>query len=146
MIDYNKRLVEANEILKYFPENQFARIPSEIIQSIKINMDKEYVWNYDETKELMEQNINEDTLAILAYLNMEYILNEKQKNTLKDICKLNEQKEEDKKREKYNDDLFNKKNSNSQIDNIPQNEYPLMVVKDNFFTRLIKKIKSIFNK
>ena len=79
MIDYNKRLVEVDEILNYLSEEDFLKIPEDVRNTIKENMDKQYVWKYDETKNLKEQNLNRDTIIILSYLNMEYLLNDEQK-------------------------------------------------------------------
>ena len=52
MIDYNKRLVEVDEILNYLSEEDFLKIPEDVRNTIKENMDKQYVWKYDETKNL----------------------------------------------------------------------------------------------
>lgn len=80
MVDYNKRLVEVDEVLNYLSDEDLEKIPEEIRNLIKENKDKDYVWQYDETKPLKEQGLNRDTIAFLSYLNMEYLLNEEQKN------------------------------------------------------------------
>lgn len=80
MVDYNKRLVEVDEILNYLSEEDLLKIPEEVRNTIKENKDKEYVWKYDVSKELKEQNLSRDTIILLSYLNMEYLLNEEQKN------------------------------------------------------------------
>ena len=67
MKDYNKRLVEVDAILDYLSEEDFRKIPEEVIQVIKENKDQEYIWEYDETKDLKDQNLNRDTIAILSY-------------------------------------------------------------------------------
>ena len=73
MVDYNKRLVEVDEILKYLSEEDLMKIPEDIRQLVKENKDKEYTWQYDETKSLKDQNVSRDTIAFLSYLNMEYL-------------------------------------------------------------------------
>ena len=45
MIDYSKRLVEVDEILKYLSEEDYNKIPKSIIEAIKQNRDKTYTWN-----------------------------------------------------------------------------------------------------
>lgn len=37
---------------------------------IEKNKDIEYVWNYNETKDLKDQNVSKDTIAILSYINI----------------------------------------------------------------------------
>jgi hypothetical protein len=50
MIDYAKRLVEVDEILKQFPSKELAKIPEDIRQAITQEKDMEYVWKYDKIK------------------------------------------------------------------------------------------------
>jgi len=90
MSDYNKRLVEVDEILNYLSEDDLLKIPQDVRKAIKENKDKEYIWNYDETKPLKEQEVSRDTIAILSYLNMEYLLNEEQKDFMKQLHNANE--------------------------------------------------------
>ena len=56
MIDYNKRLVEVYEVLKYLSEDDYRKIPKSIIEAIKQNKDKNYTWNYDITKKLKNKD------------------------------------------------------------------------------------------
>ena len=74
MVDYNKRLVEVDEVLNHLYIEDLEKIPEEIRNFIKENKDKNYVWQYDETKTLSKQGLNRDTIASLSYLNMEYLL------------------------------------------------------------------------
>lgn len=142
MIDYNKRLVEVDEVLSYLSEEDFFKIPEDIRQVIKENKDKEYVWKYDVSKELKDQNLNRDTIVILSYLNMEYLLNEEQKQLMQQIHELNEKKLEQAKAEKYNvEDLF-KKNKPQQ----EEQKMSLVEYKESFFTKLINRIKKFFTK
>ena len=59
MVDYNKRLVEVDEILNYLSEDDLLKISEDARNTIKENMDKQYVWKYDETKKLKEQNLTD---------------------------------------------------------------------------------------
>ena len=147
MVDYNKRLVEVDEVLNYLSDEDLEKIPEEIRNLIKENKDKDYVWQYDKTKPLKEQGLNRDTIAFLSYLNMEYLLNEEQKKLMEQIHKYNEEKAEAEKQNKYStQDLFkDKKEIKSQITENTKNTQ-MIVVKENFFTRIINKIKSLFIK
>ena len=100
MIDYNKRLVEVDEILNYLSEEDLWKIPEKIRNNIKENKDKEYLWKYDETKPLKYQDVSRDTIVFLSYLNMEYLLNEEQKNLMKQIHEFNEKKLKEEKNRK----------------------------------------------
>ena len=109
-MQYEKCLVELDEIFKYLKDEEKRNIPYEIRKAIKEKKDKHYHWNYDESKTLNEQNINRKTIAMLSYLNMEYLLNEKQKKLMEEIHKFNEKKIEKEKSEKYNPDSIFKNN------------------------------------
>ena len=109
MIDYKKRFVEVDEIIKYLPKKEFSKIPSNLIDLIEKNKDSKYIWKYDNNKKLEEQNIHKDTIAILSYINMKYILEDNQKMLMKNLHNYNEMKSEKLKREKFNPKTIFKK-------------------------------------
>ncbi len=90
MIDFNKRFVEVDEILKYLSETDYKKIPTNVINYIKSNKDNTYTWKYDTSKKLKDQNVSDDTIAILSYLNMEYLLNQEQKEFMRKLHYLND--------------------------------------------------------
>ena len=142
MVDYNKRLVEVDEILNYLSNEDLLKIPEDVRQAIKDNKDKEYIWKYDISKELKDQGLSKDTIILLSYLNMEYLLNQEQKQFMKELHAFNEKKLEQKKSKQYNpDDIF----KNKDIEEIQDTEWQsLIVYKENIFTKIINKIKNIF--
>ena len=149
MIDYNKRLVEVDEVLKYLSEEDLSKIPEDIRQLIKDNKDKEYVWKYDDTKPLKDQNLNRDTIAFLSYLNMEYLLNEEQKQLMEEIHENNEKKLEEEKAKKYSvDDLFkNKKTIQEEVEQKTNlQEESLIEYNENFLKKLFNKIMNFFKR
>ncbi len=109
MLEYSKRFSEVSTILNHLKKSDYDKIPKDLIDIIEKNKDIEYVWNYDETKDLKSQNIHKDTILILSYINMKYLLTESQKKFMQGILNENQCKVEDTKREKYNPyDLFKK--------------------------------------
>ena len=139
MEEVNKRFVEVYEILKQMPTESVLKIPEDIRNYIRDNRDEEYRWNYDKTKDFKNQNINEDTLVMLAYLNTEYMLDEKQKQLMKQIYKINQQKLEKEKGEKYNSDSLFKKSNNKEENRIT--EY-----KEGLFAKIKRMFKNLFKK
>lgn len=109
MIDYKKRFVEVDEIIKYLPNEVFNKIPNDVLCLIRKNRDSTYIWKYDNGKKLEEQNIHKDTVAILSYINTEFILEGKQKILMQNIHYYNEMKSEKLKREKFNPENIFKK-------------------------------------
>ena len=142
MVEYSKILVEVDEILNYLSYENLIKIPENIRKAIKENKDKEYVWKYDKSKTLLQQNLNRDTIAFLSYLNMEYLLNNEQKELMEQIHKLNQINIEREKEEKYNPDMIFKKDNE-----IKNNKSDMVVYKEeNIFTKLIDRIKNMFDK
>lgn len=148
MVDCNKRLVEVDTILKYLSPENYNKIPQDIINAIKDNMDKDYTWEFDEEKEFAEQDLNIDTVAILSYINNEYLLNEEQKAYMEKIYEENEQKEIQKQYEGQNDYsyLFNRKNKVIENEEEKTQETAVTVYKESVFKRFWNKLKSFFSK
>ncbi len=151
MVDYNKRLVEVDVILNHLSESDYNKIPEDVLQLIKDNMDKEYTWVFDESKPLKEQNVSRDTIAFLSYINMEYLLNDKQKEYMQKLHEINEQ---EKRKEEYSNDvkydyseLFKRNNKTEDLGQITEKEQTSLVVyEEGFFTKMINKIKSFFRR
>ncbi len=145
-MEYEKCLVELDEILKYLDDEEKKNIPYEIIESIHEKKDKNYNWTYDESKNLSEQNINRRTIAMLSYLNMEYLLNDEQKKLMEELHKFNEKKIEKEGLEKYDaDSIFQ---NNEKYDK--KDEVALVEVEEKKWhekiVSFIKKILRIYDK
>lgn len=137
-MEEKKVLTEVYEILKHLSSENFNKIPSNVINLIKTNKDDKYVWNYDTTKSLTEQNISRDAVAVLSYINMEYLLNNQQREFIENLHRKNEEVLEQLKRKRYNsDNLFNNKTRHTNINtDIALIEYP----KEKWYKRLFSKI------
>ena len=139
MVELSKRLVEVDEILKYLSEENLQKIPEELRKAIKENKDKNYIWKYDKTKELKEQDVNIDTIALVAYLNMKYLLNEEQKKIMNEIVKINSKIVEEEKRKKYDTDNLFKKEQYEERNEVEKKE--LILKKENILCKILKTIK-----
>ena len=148
MVDCNKRLVEVDTILKYLSKSNYEKIPQEVIKAIKENMDKDYTWEYDTTKKLQEQELNRDTVAILAYINTEYLLNDAQKAYMEKLYEENEQKELQKQYEGKNDYsyLFKRDSKTVESKELEVEQTALIEYKESIFKRILNKIKSFFGR
>ena len=142
MEDLNKRLVEVEYILKKLDDEYIKKIPQEIWDYIEENKDKDYIFDYDENKTLVEQNLSIDTISILTYINMEYLLNEEQKKEMIDFLRKDEMIAEQEKAKLYNpDDLFkNRKESKQQ-------ETSLVEVRiEKWYEKVFAFFKNMFKK
>ncbi len=142
MIDVDKRLVEVETILEKLETTYKNKIPKEIWEYIKQNKDSDYTFSYNDEEHLMNQSLNIDTVAILTYINMEYLLDKKQKQETTELLKKDEIFLEKKKREKYNPgDLF--KNKNSKVEKAKET-VAMVAYKESIFTRIKNWFKWTF--
>ena len=138
---YAKAYKEVLEIIKYFSKEEYDKIPKEKIKFYEKNMDKDYNFSIDPEIDLSKQNISPEANAIIINLFTDYFANEEQKTKIKEILEINQQKEEQTKREKYNpDDLFKNKHKESIIEVNDKNlendtNTALVEYKESFFTR-----------
>ena len=142
MVYVNKRLVEVETILEKLDTNYKNKIPNELWEYIKQNKDKNYSFYYDENNSLINQKLNTDTVALLTYINMEYLLNENQKKDIKQILTNDEAISEQKKKEIYNpDNLF--KNKATKIDTV-ENSVAMVKYKESLFAKIKNWFKRTF--
>lgn len=148
MNDINKRLVEVECILSQLDNVYKEKIPNEIWNYINENKDKNYVFEIDNNTELEKLDLNIDTISILTYINMQYLLSDEQRKELKKLLNRDIEICERIKKNQYNpDNIF--KNRIKQEDKIEENveNYVAMIKYDeSFFKRIWNKILSIFMK
>lgn len=144
---YAKAYTEVLEIIKYFPEEEYAKIPIEKIEFYKNNMDRSYNFTINPEIDLAEQNISAEANAIIVNLFRDYYATEEQKVKIKEILELNDKKEEQEKRTKYNpDNLFKKadkqENGNNEVE---ESKKSIIEYKETFFTKFKRFIFGILH-
>lgn len=147
---YKRAYTEVIEIIKYFPNEEYAKIPLEKINYYKENVDKDYNFQINPNIELEKQNISKEANAILVTLFNDYFATDRQKEILNNLLKQNQQKLEKQKQEKYNpSNLFMQSKTQQQNTVTLQknnSESSLVEIKEKFFTKFINFIKNIFKR
>ena len=115
MNDLNKRLVEVEYILRELDNEYLKKIPKELWEYIENNKDKDYMFKLDNDPILENQNLNMDTISILTYINMEYLLDDEQKKDLIKHLMKDELIAEQIKSKNYNPDNIFKNRIDTQI-------------------------------
>lgn len=140
-MEYEKCLVEVDEVLNHLSKEELNKIPEDVLKGIKKHKDKEYMWKYDESKQLEEQKFDRNTIVILSYINMEYLLNKEQKDLMEKLHELNEQNFINEIQEKYDSkDLFKTK-TNTNV----ENENAIAKLENNkWYNNMFSFIKRIF--
>ena len=82
---------EIDEFLELLSEEQRNEIPKKLRDFFKKEKHTEYVKNIDKDIPIKDQNLKEETLAIIALLNLQYwCKDEKEKKRLKSVYAQNE--------------------------------------------------------
>ena len=159
MADYSKAYTEVLEIMTYLPEEEQSKIPMERIEFYFENRDENYDFHYNENIPFNEQQILPETQAIIITLFRDYYATDEQKEKLEKILNHNDLIRQENINEVFNYESFFKQdeksnngvkkdvdvesNENQEIESI-DTQASLFVVRDNIFTKLIKRIKKLF--
>ena len=147
-LEYANAYSEVLEILNRMSDENYNKIPKDMIELFRENQNKKHEFHYNIEKEFDEQNISKRAKLILAILYRDYWATEEQKKEI--IAKQNyeRQKIEEKKLNKYNIDMFKKRVQNIQIEEkeTPKENLEIVKYKKSIIKRIINKIKKIFQK
>ena len=142
-MEYEKCLVEVDEVLNHLSKEELNKIPEDVLKGIKKRKDKEYMWKYDESKRLEEQRFDRNTIVILSYINMEYLLSKEQKDLMEKLHELNEQNFANEIQEKYDSKALFKKKNKTNIN--VENENAIAKLENNkWYNKMFSFIKRIF--
>ena len=139
---------EVYTILEDLNEEEYKKIPPEVIDTIRLNRNEEYFYELDEDLELKEQPMLPETKAILFNLFRDYLSTQEQKAKIIRMQNEERQKNELKKQKQYKTDVFENKQRRN-IEQIEDNkekstETNLVIYKENIFKRILNKIKRFF--
>lgn len=130
---------EIDNFIELLDEYNKNKIPQKLREYFKKEKDGEYIKNINPNQPIKEQNLKEETLALIAMLNLQYWCeDENEKQRLKEIYAENERKYQEELREKYNpDNLF--KNKQKIVEE--KIEETLMVeYKESIIKKILNKI------
>ena len=149
--NYPKAYSQVLEIVKYLPNDEYQKIPKSKIDFFEKYKDKEYIYHFDSEKDIQKQAIMRETYAIIILLYQEFLATEVQKEKIKKILEINEEKQQKIAREKYNpDDIFKKRKSEESKEKKEQKnneEKYLMDLKTmKWYQKLMLKLKNIISK
>lgn len=141
--NYKNAFKEVYVILDSLVEEDYKKIPPELIETIYQNMNRDYKYELDEEQELSNQKMLPETKAILFNIFRDYLSTEEQKKKIIRMQKEERQKNELKKKEQYNTDVFaNKEKINNS--EIQKESVSFIKYKESILKKIINKIKNIF--
>lgn len=129
-------------VLNKLGDNFISKLPYDLYNMIKEEKLDNNKAISNKTISLDKQNLKRETLSIIALLHLNYWCNsEEEKNRLRELFSLNEEKYQLEIRKKYNSyDIF--KNNKKIINgNTIEKETSMVKYKESILRRIIKKIK-----
>lgn len=131
-----KAYVETLEILKYIPIEDYNKIPTEIIENMQLNSDKEYIYTVTCFDNFQEQKMLKETETILAVLFRDYWATEEQRKLIKKKEIYDLKILEAEKSKLYDPDNLFKKRREQNNTQVKENENALIEYKESFFSQL----------
>ena len=139
---YSIAYSEVLEILKHISKEDYEKIPKSKIELYKANANKDYVFNYNPTKTLNEQNVSKIAKGIIAILFRDYWATPEQREKI--IRKQNNDRIqiEMEKAKKYNPDVFKANKNKEEV----KNKSLVKVEKQKWYEKVLVFIRNIYSK
>jgi len=147
--DYSQVLSEVYQIIEYMEPALRERIPERLINQIAEKRDKDYMFKYDTSKSLLDQDMYDESKHLISAIYINYVCDDNEKREILNICSENDKKYEEELRKKYDvNNLFSSKTSSEseeKIEEYGENITKLIEQKEKgFFSKIWDKIKALF--
>lgn len=139
---------EIISFINLLPQDKQEKIPKNLIEYFKEEMDKDSKRELTTDISLENQNLKNATWDLIAILYLKYLCeDEEEKKELEQIYAENERKYREEIKEKYNPEkiLENRGKKNTEQQDEVKN-LPIEVKKENFIQKIIKFINKLFHK
>ena len=144
-VKYSNVFSEVLEILYYLTEPEYKKIPITFIKFLEDNSNPESEFDYNPRQTLDEQNVLPETKVLISIICRDYLVSKEEREKILEKEKKELLEFETAQRKKYNpENIF--KNPKGEIQEDSTNHGEIMEYKKSFFSKLIQKIKSFFNK
>lgn len=148
MIDENIMYSEVYEILSILGPKYIDKIPPQLYEYIENKRKKDYSCNINNYETIENQNLMNETVEFISYINLNYWVSEKERKSLISIYNENEEIFNEKSRKKYNPNNILK--NGNQIPKTEVNAFSPQIAmveyRKSIFKNIIHKIKSLFQK
>ena len=136
---------EVYTILQELNEEEYNKIPPEVIETIEANRNEEYEYELDNELELKDEPMLPETKAILFNLFRDYLATPEQKAKIIRMQNEARQKNELKKQQMYNTDVFANRQKEDTVQTKSE-KTQIVKYKENIFKRILNKIKRFFSR
>lgn len=139
---YADAYTEVYEILSCLNEEEYSRIPEELIEVFEENRNLDYEYEINEDQDLSKQPMLKETKAILLNIFRDYLATPEQNQKIKKWLQEDRVYLEKQKQDKYNSNVFENNKKYEKINN--ETILPVVIKKQSIFYRIINKLKRIF--
>lgn len=129
---------EVFEVLSYMNKEDVMKIPISILKNIEERRNKDYKSKIVKEDLFNFNNISSQTVKVLAWLDINYWMDDEKKKNLNKKAKLKDITIEN---NNYRINYYNKKNENKNCEN--NNNY-MVVRKNSLYEKIINFIKNVF--
>ena len=138
---------EIISFINLLPQDKQEKIPKNIIEYFKEEMDKESKRELTTDIPLENQNLKNATWDLIAILYLKYLCeDEEEKKELEQIYDENEKKYREEMKEKYNPEKILENRGKKNIVQQEEKNLPIKVQKESIIQKIIKFINKLFHK
>ncbi len=144
MEELSQRLVEVECVLNKMNEQNIKKIPQEFWEFLNKNKDINYNFKYDDSKSITENNLHIDTISLLTYINMNFLLDDEAKKEMISLLNEDEIIAEEQRRKQYNPDSIFKNRIDKHIEQTSEN-VNMIEYKESVFQKIISKLRNFLH-
>lgn len=125
-------------------EQNIKKIPQEFWEFLNKNKDINYNFKYDDSKSITENNLHIDTISLLTYINMNFLLDAEAKKEMISLLNEDEIIAEEQRRKQYNPDSIFKNRIDKHIEQTSEN-VNMIEYKESVFQKIISKLRNFLH-
>ena len=150
--NYPNAYAEVYTILSYLEEEEYKKIPSDILVRISVKRNTEYNYELNEDLDLTKQPMLPETKSILFNIFRDYLATPEQKEKILTMQNEEKQKAEKQKQPNFDVDVFAKRRQEKEEEikkaiqeaKEEQEELALTEYKESFFDKIVNYFKKLF--
>ena len=142
---YANAYTEVYEILSCLNNEEYLKIPEELIEVFEENRNLEYEYEINDEQDLSKQPMLKESKAILLNLFRDCLATPEQNQKIKQWLQADRVYLENQKQKQYNNNVFENNKKYEKINNEESKTIlPVVIKKQSIFYRIINKLKSFF--
>lgn len=144
--NYKDALVEVEAVLDHLKDEEYIKIPKNIIDAIKTNKNEEYIFEYDEELDYANWDLMPEAKALLYNIFKQYLATNEQLEYFREKERIEFIQLEKEKAKQYNTNILFKDTEEPKTQ-INTNVTALVEIKENkWYKQILSIIRSLFKR